>query len=102
MQTKGIRLFVHGHGHQREVIRQAWEGAPGARQNGGELSNDEFLRVMAPTTHLGKELRPDGAHRGFNIITLNRNRGMVTSVIVRTYELGSSKPVRSNHEEFQI
>lgn len=101
MQTKGIRLFVHGHGHKREIIRQAWD-EPGARKNKGELSDAEFLRIMAPTTHLDDELRPDGARRGFNIITLNRNGGVVNSVMVSTYELGSGKPNRCYRETFHF
>jgi UDP-2,3-diacylglucosamine pyrophosphatase LpxH len=101
MQTKGIRMFVHGHGHQREFVRQAWE-APGARMNAGELSDKEFLRIMAPTTHLDNKLRPNGARRGFNIITLNRKRGSVNHVVVSTYELGIGKPERCDREEFYV
>lgn len=101
MQTKGIRLFVHGHGHKREVIRQAWEELEAVKKE-GTLSDAEFLRIMAPTTHLGDKLRPDGARRGFNIITLNRNGGAVDRVIVSTYELSSGNPQRCYREEFHV
>lgn len=101
MQTKGIRLFVHGHGHQRQAIRQAWDEFD-ARKKEGALSDAEFLRIMAPTTHLDDKLRPDGARRGFNIITLERNRGMVNEVTVSTYELGRGKPKLCDSENFHF
>ena len=99
MQTKGIRMFVHGHGHQRKVIRQAWDELE-ARKNEGELNDDEFLRIMAPTTHLDNKLRPNGAPRGFNIITLNRTGGVVNKVTVSTYELGNGNPKRCSKDDF--
>ncbi len=99
MQTTGIRLYVHGHGHKREAVRQGWE-QPVARENKGKLGREEFLRVMAPTTHLNENLREDGAPRGFSIITLFRSNGYVRRVEVDSYKLGTGTPEPLEREEF--
>lgn len=101
MQTKGIRLFIHGHGHKRDVFRQAWEKqVPNTKT--GQIGTDEFVRAMAPTTHLNGQLRPDGAPRGFNLITLHRNRGKVFKVDVDSHELGNGQPRPLETKEFRF
>jgi UDP-2,3-diacylglucosamine pyrophosphatase LpxH len=101
MQNTGIRLFVHGHGHKREAVRQGWEQQQ-TRNNRGKLGKDEFLRVMAPTTHLNNELRADGASRGFSIITLHRSNGQVERVEIDSYRLGAGSPKSLECEEFRF
>lgn len=102
-----VRMLIHGHGHERRVERLGWDGRSammGGRSADGQLGQEEFLRVMAPTSHLaavsssgGVRRRPDGAARGFNLITLERSRGQVWRVKVQTFnlEVGSPRPGRS-------
>jgi len=102
LQTTKTRIFVHGHGHKRDVRRQDWQLSAGEDRK-GILSKNEFLRVMAPTTHLGKNLRTDGGRRGFNLISLGRSRGYVESVEIDSYDLNpGSAPTRSGREEFRL
>lgn len=89
LHTRGIKLFIHGHGHERKVDKfhirkQVIEQAKGT------INKDEILRVMAPTTHLNGKKRPDGQLRGFNIITLHRDHGEVSGIEVASYEFGDS------------
>ena len=109
LHVAGLRMFIHGHGHERRVERLGWDGKPamvGSRPADGQLSQDEFLRVMAPTSHLaatspsGVRRRPDGAARGFNLITLERGKRLVQRVVVQTFTLDKGRPVRSAREEF--
>lgn len=111
LYVAGVRMFIHGHGHERRVERLGWDGAPamvGGRPADGQLSQDEFVRVMAPTSHLaptspsGVRRRPDGAARGFNLISLLRPQGHVQRVIVQTFSLHKGSPDRSAREEFTV
>lgn len=106
-----VRLFMHGHGHERRVERLGWDGKPamiGGRPADGQLGQEEFLRVMAPTSHLaatsssGVRRRPDGAARGFNLITLERPKGQVWRVKVQTYTLEKGSPSPGASVEFQV
>ena len=103
LQTAGVRMFIHGHGHERRVERLGWDGEPakvGGRAADGQLSRNEFLRVMAPTSHLESNRRPEGAARGFNLITLERPNHQVQRVIVQTFKLEQGQPVKIKEEEF--
>ena len=109
LHVAGVRMFIHGHGHERRVERLGWNGAPamvGGRPADGQLSQDEFLRIMAPTSHLaatspsGVRRRPDGAARGFNLITLERHQRQVQRVVVQTFTLDMGRPVKSAREKF--
>lgn len=94
LKTAGVRLFIHGHGHERRIERLGWDGTPamvGGHPAGGQLGRDEFLRVMAPTSHVG---RSDGTARGFNLITLERYQRQVQRVIVQTFILDKDRPRR--------
>lgn len=105
LQVAGVRMFVHGHGHERRVERLGWDGAPamvGGRPADGQLGQDEFLRVMAPTSHVGSQRRPDGAPRGFNLITLERHERQVQRVKVQTFALDRGRPVGNARAEFTI
>ncbi len=89
LDNRGVKLFIHGHGHERKVDKfhlkqQKTEPAK------GKIKKDEILRVMAPTTHLEGKKRPDGQLRGFNVITLHRSHGMVSGIEVASYEFGES------------
>lgn len=89
LNTRGVKLFIHGHGHERKVDKfhikkQEIEPAKGS------INKDEILRVMAPTTHLDGKKRPDDQLRGFNIITLYRDYGEVSGIEVASYEFGTS------------
>ncbi|MBK7664433.1 MAG: metallophosphoesterase [Sterolibacteriaceae bacterium] len=101
LHVAGVRMFIHGHGHERRVERLGWDGAPAmveGRPADGQLGQEEFLRVMAPTSHLaatsptGVRRRPDGAARGFNLITLERSRRRVWRVKVQTFTLDKGSP----------
>jgi CheY-like chemotaxis protein len=111
LYTAGVRMFIHGHGHERRVERLGWNGAPsmfGERPANGQLTQMEFLRVMAPTSHLaatspsGTRKRSDSAARGFNLITLERDQRQVQRVVVQTFTLDKGRPVRSAREEFMV
>lgn len=101
----GVRMFIHGHGHDRRVERLGWNGAPAmvaGRPADGQLDGNEFVRVMAPTSHLGSMRRPDGAARGFNLITLNRSDRQVRGVKVQTFKLDGSTPTVSSIKEIMV
>lgn len=111
LHVAGVRMFIHGHGHERRVERLGWDGAPamvGGRPADGQLTQGEFLRVMAPTSHLaatspsGIRRRPDGAARGFNLITLERDQRQVQRVVVQTFILDKGRPVKSARSEFTV
>ncbi|GHU48893.1 hypothetical protein AGMMS50289_25870 [Betaproteobacteria bacterium] len=103
LYAAGVRMFIHGHGHERRVERLGWDGVPTmvegipANEN-DQLTQDEFLRIMAPTSHLaatspsGVSRRPNGAARGFNLITLQRVQRQVQRVEVQTFTLDKGKP----------
>ncbi len=57
-QTNEIRLFIHGHGHQRKALRQNLTNGTISTKK-GLLTKNEVLRVMGPTTHLKQELQSD-------------------------------------------
>jgi hypothetical protein len=106
-----VRMFIHGHGHERRVERLGWDGQPamiGGRPADGQLGQEELLRVMAPTSHLaatsssGVRRRPDGAARGFNLITLVRSKGQVWRVKVQTFTLEMGSPSPGTSVEFQV
>lgn len=91
LQICGIRLLLHGHGHARLAERFPLGAVP-ATPSEGRLTAEEMLRTMAPTTHLNGKLRPDGAHRGFTIITLRRSNAIVENAEVSTYTLREGSP----------
>lgn len=106
-----VRMFIHGHGHERRVERLGWDGQPatiGGRPADGQLGKEEFLRVMAPTSHLvatspsGVCRRPDGAARGFNLITLERHNGCVSRVKIQTFTLEMGNPNPGASVEFYV
>jgi len=68
----------------------------------GQKPQDEFLRVMAPTSHLGSQRRPDGAARGFDLITLERSKRQVQRVKVQTFTLDKGSPCRDASVEFLV
>ncbi len=78
LQSRKVRLFVHGHGHDRKV------------ESLGEGIANAVIRVMAPTTHLVEkkrgERRDEKARRGLNWIQLDRKNGKVKGLTVWTYE----------------
>lgn len=94
LKTRGVRLFVHGHGHARKVDRFNL-AKQSTQECKGTLSAGEVLRVMAPTTHLNNKKRPENERRGINIITLQRSHGKVEKVEVDSYEFSDDKPVRA-------
>ena len=100
-----VRMFIHGHGHERRVERLGWDGAVamiGGRPADGQLGQDEFLRVMAPTSHVGSRRRPDGAARGLNLIALERHKRQVQRVTVQTFTLDEGRPHRSARQAFEV
>lgn len=86
LTTRGVKLFVHGHGHARKVERFNLAQQTTVSAKNGSLPDGEILRVMAPTTHLAGVKRPDQERRGFNLITFNRSYGKVDKVVVESYE----------------
>lgn len=111
LYAAGVKMLIHGHGHERRIERLGWDGTPamvGGRPADGQLNQAEFLRLMAPTSHLaatspsGVRRRPDGAARGFNLITLERHQRKVQRVVVQTFTLDKGRPVRNLREEFTV
>lgn len=95
IQNSPIRLFVHGHGHDRLAdFCPLSDRIP--RKPEGLLGREEVFRVMAPTTHLNHEKRRDGTHRGFNLITLSRINGRVEEIEVDSYILSGERPHRAS------
>ena len=101
MRNVGVKLWLHGHGHQRMPARCPLDDneqvLPTTGGNQGKLNSNEILRVMAPTTHLNEELRPPKERRGFNLITLQRSYGRVEGVEVDSFEVGAGDPKRAKH-----
>ena len=93
LNIAGVRVFLHGHGHERRVDRLKWNGTP-AGPAAGQLTAQEFVRVMAPTSHLNSQRRPEGGARGFNLVTLNRSSRQVQSVTIQTFTLENQCPTR--------
>lgn len=93
----GVRLLLHGHGHARLSRKVEYSGS-GERHDSshGKLSSNEFIEVMAPTSHLGAKLRPVNQRRGFNVVELIRNNGRVTEVKIDFYELRENNPTPMN------
>ena len=56
-----------------------------SQKQSGQLNQNEFVQVMAPTTHLNGDLRPIGELRGFNLITLNMENEVVMECDIRSY-----------------
>jgi len=111
LQVAGVRMFIHGHGHERRVERLGWDGKPamvGGRPADGQLGQEEFLRVMAPTSHLaatspsGVRRRPAGAARGCNLITLARRDRQFQKVTVQTVTLDRVQPAGGARQEFRV
>ena len=94
LKTRGVRLFIHGHGHERKVDRFNL-----AKQTTleckGTLTTGEILRVMAPSTHLNDKKRPENERRGINLITLHRGHGKVEKMEVDSYEFTEDSPARA-------
>lgn len=101
LQICGIRLLLHGHGHARLAERFPIGALP-AIPSEGRLTAEEVLRIMAPTTHLNGKLRPDGAHRGFTIITLRRSNAMVHKAEVDSYKLHEGSPLPMERKSFSL
>ena len=84
LQANSIRLHVHGHGHAWSAQRMSYLGKS-SQKHSGQLNQNEFVQVMAPTTHLNGDLRPIGELRGFNLITLNIENEVVKECDIRSY-----------------
>ena len=94
-QAANVRLFLHGHGHERRTDIIDTRGVNSPRRPKGMVANHEVVRVMAPTTHLNGKLRPPSESRGFNVISLKRRYGKVEAIGVDHYELDQDVPHRS-------
>lgn len=95
-QTAGIRVLLHGHGHERRTDVLDLTGSTDVRPAQGKVADSELLRVMAPTSHLNGRLRTGS--RGFNVLTLGRRYGRVEKVVVEHYELDHDVPHRADVE----
>lgn len=96
LKTRGVRLFIHGHGHARKVDRFNLVKKT-TQECKGTLLAGEILRVMAPTTHLNNKKRPEDERRGINLITLYRSHGKVEKIEVDSYEFSEDGPVRAKN-----
>lgn len=96
LQSRKVRMFIHGHGHDRKV-----------EALGAGVAN-AIIRVMAPTTHLVEkkrgERRDEKARRGVNWIQLDRKDGKVKGVTVWTYEYRESalRPVKEEGDSWPV
>ena len=103
MQNCGVRIFTHGHGHKRLATRRLLVDPTKPSKEEGKIRNTEFLRIMAPTTHLNEEQRSDGAGRGFSVITLMRDsKGQVEKIEVDSYKLCEGHPERMDLDTFRF
>lgn len=97
-----VNLWVHGHGHKRLIMphpygentidvvaRYAEEIESNSKYF---LESNEFVRIMAATTHLNGKLRPNNERKGFNVIKLKRENGATSSIEVLSYELADKRP----------
>lgn len=102
LSQSGLNLWIHGHGHKRlvmphpfgentiEIVKKyAEELKPDTKYF---MKDDEFVRVMAATTHLNNKLRPQNVRKGFNVISLKRENGITADVEVLSYELADKSP----------
>lgn len=69
-------LLIRGHGHR-------WEG----RTLQEEGSIYDTVDIMAPTTHISGRTRPQDERRGFNLIHLKRERGLVKFIQSKPHEI---------------
>jgi len=98
MRKSRVKLWLHGHGHHSLTIPFPYRDIDASELSKLKLSgrdkaildSDKFLKVMAPTTHLNQKLRAPGERKGFNIIKLKRQNGVVTGILVQHYEVTNS------------
>jgi len=104
IDNRRIKIFIHGHGHARKVDLFDINKQTINPKNKGQLSSDELLRVMAPTTHLNGNLRSENELRGFNLITLKRKYKKVNSIEVQSYEIENNNftPSKDSPWEYHL
>jgi len=104
LKTRGVRLFIHGHGHARKVDLFDLSEQTTKLVRKGSIADQELLRVMAPTTHLNGTLRPPNEVRGFNLITLYRTHGKVKKVKIESYDAskGNLEPSKDSPWEYHV
>ena len=56
------------------------------RDNGGQYSK-KVICIPSPSLRLSSSAITEDSHRGFNIIELHKNDGIISSVIVRRFKL---------------
>lgn len=114
LRQSKVRLWLHGHGHRRLTIPFPF-GLVNSRDLGKLkksvadtaetpyfLKKAEFVRVMAPTSHLGEDLCHEGEKKGFNVIKLSRDKARVRLVEVFHYDLTDNGPKESSCENVRF
>ncbi|NOU12465.1 MAG: hypothetical protein HOO92_00645 [Methylococcaceae bacterium] len=104
LNTRRVKLFIHGHGHSRKVDLFNMSEQSVNTSSKGSLKDDELLRIMAPTTHLNGRLRPKDELRGFNLITLSRSNGKVNKVKIESFETSKNNlsPSKDSPWEYHV
>lgn len=72
-KEQNISLHLHGHGHARAVNHFYVNGREVPSIN-TPVHSDTFVQVMSPTSHLNETQRPAKEKRGFNFITICKNK----------------------------
>jgi hypothetical protein len=111
MRILKTNVWLHGHGHRRLVLMQKHGNS--TKETAFRLMQEtnskkdhfvnrekEFGRVMAPTTHLDEDLRPDGDRKGFYIISLKRSQKYVRKMIIQSYALEDKAPIEVDIKTF--
>ena len=84
IETAGINLYLYGHEHQCRygVLND---------QNSGSNYAKHMLYSLASTPRLGAVNRPNSTFRGFSLIELERNEGIVSNVKILPFIFNGSK-----------
>lgn len=110
MRNANVKLWLHGHGHRRLTLPFPYgvvdppmldELKLQIEKGNCFLKKNQFVRVMAPTTHLAKSLRPPEERKGFNVIVLSRENGFVTSIDVHEYVVEDIGPRKQGSVKFK-
>lgn len=79
IEDNKINICLYGHTHDISLPYLL-------RDNGGEYCK-KMICVPSPSLRLNSSAITEDSHRGFNIIELHKNEGIINSVYVRRFEL---------------
>jgi CheY-like chemotaxis protein len=113
LRQSKVRLWLHGHGHRRltlpfpfglvseQELSTLKDVVNKNESNPIFLERNQFIRVMAPTSHLGEKLR-HGDNKGFNVIKLERKNNQIKFVEVNHFEVTENGPFESERAKVRF